>query len=155
MKQASLKKKKSIQSKFAVISSRFNPQVTKKLKQGCLKALLEAKVKKSMIVEVEVPGSFELPWAAQQFARKKDIDVVICLGAVIQGETDHHQYIGAEVARGISSLSLTMNKPIMFGVLTCKNISQALARSLGKNNKGYEVGWAAVEMANLAKQWKS
>lgn len=155
MRQASLKKITGVQYKFAVIVSRFNPQVTKKLKQGCLKALKEAKVKNSMIVEIEVPGSFELPWAAQRLAGRKDIDVVICLGAVIRGETDHYRYISAEVTHGISSISLAERKPIMFGVLTCKNKSQAMARCSGKNNKGYEVGWAAVEMANLANLWKS
>ena len=155
MKSTSPKKFTGTKYKFAVIVSRFNPQITNKLKQGCLKALNEAQVKSSMIVEIEVPGSFELPWMAQRLANRKDIDAVICLGAIIQGETDHHRFIGAEVAHGIHSISLATNKPIMFGVLTCKNKAQAMARSTGKNNKGYEVGWAAVEMATLADLWEN
>ena len=152
MKQASIKKISGSRFRFAVVTARFNPEITLKLKAGCLKALKEAKVKRTNILEIEVPGSFEIPWAAQVVALKKEIDAVICLGAVIRGETDHYQFIAAETSRGICRVSLATKKPVIFGVLTCKNKAQALARSLGKNNKGYEAGWAAVEMASLAKR---
>ncbi len=150
MKQASLKKIDGSKFSVAVITARFNPEITDKLKIGCLSALEEAGVKKNNIIKIEVPGSFELPWAAQRIALNKKVNAVVCLGAVIQGETDHHKFIAAEAARGIQSASLKTGKPIILGVLTCKNKSQAIARSTDDNNKGYEAGWAAVEMASLA-----
>lgn len=149
MKRANLKKITGANYHFAIIKSRFNPKITNGLLAGCREALIEAEVKKTNIIEFEVPGAFELPWLAQEVALSRKFDAVICLGAVIQGETDHHVYIASATSRGIQEVGLRTRVPVIFGVLTCKNLAQAVARSTGKSNKGYEAGWAAVEMARL------
>ncbi|MDD5341943.1 MAG: 6,7-dimethyl-8-ribityllumazine synthase [Patescibacteria group bacterium] len=155
MKQATLKKISGAAYRFVVITARFNPKITGSLLNGCLKALKEAGVKKSRIAQIEVPGAFELPWAAKAAAINRKYDAVICLGAIIKGETDHYHYVATETARGISEVGRQTNIPVIFGVLTCDNLAQAMARSTGETNKGYEAGWAAVEMARLKAKIKS
>ncbi len=151
MKHAVLKKTTGANFRFAVVTARFNPKITAGLLNGCLKALKEAGVKQSHVIQLEVPGAFELPWAAQEAALSRKFDAVICLGAIIRGETDHYQYVAAEAARGIREAGMQTRVPVIFGVITCNNLAQAVARSTGKHNKGYEAGWAATEMAQLKK----
>lgn len=151
MKRAALKKITGANFRIAVITARFNPKITGGLLNGCLTALKEAGVKSSHIAQIEVPGAFELPWAAQEAALSRKYEAIICLGAVIRGETDHYQYIASEAARGIREAGMRTRVPVIFGVLTCDTLAQAVARSTGKHNKGYEAGWAGVEMAQLSK----
>ncbi|MFA5107611.1 MAG: 6,7-dimethyl-8-ribityllumazine synthase [Patescibacteria group bacterium] len=152
MKHATLKKSTGANFRFAVITARFNPKITAGLLKGCCQALEESGIKQSHITQLEVPGAFELPWAAQEAALSRKFDAVICLGAIIRGETDHYQYVAAEAARGIREAGMRTRVPVIFGVLTCNNLTQAVARSTGKHNKGYEAGWAAIEMARHAKR---
>lgn len=130
-----------------IIVSEFNPSITKGLLQGTLKALTEAKFPQKEIRVSYVPGAFELPLAAKKKALEKATKVVICLGAVINGDTDHYQFVCAETARGIMQVSLDTMKPILFGVLTTQNEQHAIARSMNNHaNKGYECGLTALQL---------
>lgn len=146
------KNKKTHGSKYkiAIILSHFNDSVTSRLLRGCLKALKERKVKEKNIAIMDVPGSFELPWGAQRMAKTKKYDAIICLGAIIKGETKHDEYVARACSHGIMSVSLAYDIPILFGVLTTPNVKLAKARAGdNKRNKGYECGMAAVEMARV------
>ena len=140
--------------KFAVVVSRFNPRITRKLLEGALLGLDECQVPKKNIRILEVPGAFEIPQAAAQIAKYRQVDAVICLGAVIRGGTPHFEYISAETARGIMDAGLQSGIPFIFGVLTVNSLRQAVVRTLGRDNKGREAALAAVEMALLFKQIK-
>jgi 6,7-dimethyl-8-ribityllumazine synthase len=134
--------------KVAVIQARFNEEITDNLLNSCLKSLEYNNVKKNSIKVVEVPGAFELPLAANKLA--KDFDVVICLGAIIKGGTPHFDYVCAESARGIMDVSLRTGKPIIYGVITCDNLKQAVERSCDdEKNKGWQAGVAGIEMGIL------
>ena len=136
--------------KFALIVSAWNEEITEALYQGACEALLTLGAAKTSIIRKDVPGSYELPLGAQRMARRKDIDAVICLGCVIQGETPHFDYICQAVAHGIMRVSLDSGKPVAFGVLTTLNKKQALERAGGKyGNKGEEAALTTVEMLNL------
>jgi 6,7-dimethyl-8-ribityllumazine synthase len=136
--------------KFAIVVAEWNEDVTEALYEGAHGALLHLGVKKKHIIRKNVPGSFELPLAAQWMADDKEIDAVICLGCVIQGETPHFDYICQAVANGIMKVGLRSNKPIAFGVLTTLNKKQAMDRAGGKfGNKGEE---AAVTVVKMLKQ---
>jgi len=142
--------------KFALIMSRFNEQVTKGLERGARKALEEAGVAEKDIVAYYVPGAFEIPLVAAVVAERQAADAVICLGVVIRGETPHFEYISRAVSSGIMELNLRAHMPVLFGVLTTDTLEQADARSgQGKDNKGYEVANAAVEMVTLMKNLNS
>lgn len=133
--------------KVAIIVSEWNEEVTESLFQGALDTLLQHGVNKEKIVRKNVPGSFELTLGAQWMAKEDDIDAVICLGCVIQGETRHFDFICDAVANGITNVSIKYNKPVIFGVLTTENQKQALDRSGGKHgNKGDEAAITAVKM---------
>lgn len=133
-----------------IVVSRFNELITNKLLEGALNTLGQFDVKKENIHVVEVPGAFEIPLVAQKLADREEIDAVITLGAVIRGETPHFDYVSAEVASGVTRVSLDSQKPIIFGVLTTDTIEQALARTGVKlGNKGSEAATAAIEMANV------
>lgn len=133
--------------KFAIIVAEWNEEVTEALYEGAYQALLSAGVKKGNIIRKNVPGSFELPLGAQWMADKKDVDAVICLGCVIQGDTPHFDYICQAVAQGIMKVNLESSKPVTFGVLTTLNKKQALERAGGKyGNKGEEAALTAVKM---------
>ena len=109
-----------------------------------------------LVTVVHVPGSFELPLAAHRLAHSKQFTMVVCLGAVIQGETSHHEYINQQVAAGIMQASLSSGIPVTFGVLTCQSMDQALDRAGGKSgNKGHEATLAAIEMSNLLRSLKA
>lgn len=142
--------------RYGIVVSRFNDFITKRLLDGCLNELLRLGVKKSKITVVWVPGSFEIPLTALQLARKKSIDAVICLGAVIRGETLHFDLIARQVTKGIAQVSILSGKPVIFGVLTTYNTTQAYKRSEKKgDNKGRDAAKSAVEMLNVLKGLQS
>jgi 6,7-dimethyl-8-ribityllumazine synthase len=133
--------------KFAIVVAEWNDEITEALFDGAYNALLELGAKKNNIIRANVPGSFELPFGAQRMADKKEIDAVICLGCVIQGDTPHFDYICQVVAYGIMKVNLKANKPVAFGVLTTLNKKQALERAGGKlGNKGEEAALTVVKM---------
>ena len=135
---------------FGVVLSTFNSSVTARLLTGAIDALGQAGVPEAHANVVRVPGAFEIPVVAQRLARSGRYHAVICLGAVIRGETPHFEYICAEVARGIGQVALECDIPVIFGVLTTNTLDQANARSvIGGRNKGSEAGVAAVEMARM------
>jgi len=143
----SMKKKKW---RFAVIVSRFNDFVTRRLLEGCLAEFAKQGIAGKQITVVWVPGSFEIPLTAQKFARRRDIDAVIALGAVIRGETIHFELVSQAAAQGILQVGLTTGKPIIFGVITTENVKQAYARSQRKgDNKGKDAVAAALEMLRV------
>lgn len=133
--------------KFGIVVSEWNEQVTESLFSGALETLLIHGAKKENIFRKNVPGSFELTLGAQWLAELEEIDAVICLGCVIQGETRHFDFICDAVAHGITNVALKYNKPVIFGVLTPDTLQQALDRSGGKHgNKGDEAAITAVKM---------
>jgi 6,7-dimethyl-8-ribityllumazine synthase len=133
--------------RFAVVVSEWNEEVTESLYSGAYQTLLQHGVKAEHILRKQVPGSFELTLGAQWCAQQKEIDAVICLGCVIQGETRHFDFICDAVAQGITQVNLTYNKPVIFGVLTTQTQQQALDRAGGKHgNKGDEAAITAIKM---------
>ena len=133
--------------KFAIVVSAWNEVITGALLTGALEALSKAEVPASNILIKNVPGTFELPLGAQREAQKENIDAVICLGCVIQGETRHFDFICDATANGIIQVGLKYNKPVIFGVLTTENMKQALERAGGEHgNKGFEAGITALQM---------
>lgn len=138
--------------KIGIVVSRFNELITQKLLDGAVKTLQQYDVARENIHVVEVPGAYEIPLVAQKLAEKESIDAVITLGAVIRGETPHFDYVSAEVASGVTRVSLDCKKPVIFGVLTTDTIEQALARTGVKlGNKGSEAAVAAIEMVQVLK----
>ncbi len=138
--------------RFAIVVSRFNEFITRKLLDGALDALRRHEVDEEAIDIVWVPGSFEIPLVAKKLA-KKDYDAVICLGAVIRGATPHFEYVSAEVSKGIANAALETEKPIIFGVITADTIEQAVERAGTKaGNKGFDAAMTAIEMANLMRK---
>jgi 6,7-dimethyl-8-ribityllumazine synthase len=139
-------------ARFAIVVARFNDVVTRKLLDGAVATLAENGVGDDRIDVVRVPGSFEIPLAADRLAGSGRYAAVICLGAVVQGETLHHEYINAQVSRAIMQIGLRTGVPVLFGVLTTRNMDQALDRAGGKTgNKGSEAALAALEMVSLLK----
>ncbi|MBA4250437.1 MAG: 6,7-dimethyl-8-ribityllumazine synthase [Chlorobiaceae bacterium] len=138
--------------KFAIVTSRFNDFITNKLVDGALECLKKHSVESENIVLVKVPGSFEIPLAAEKLASQKKYDAIICLGALIRGATPHFDYIASEVTKGIAAVSMKHCIPVTFGVLTTENIEQAIERAGTKaGNKGWDAALSAIEMANLLK----
>ena len=138
---------------YAIVVARFNESVTRRLLDGALETLQQHGVSDENILVVWVPGSFEIPLVADRLAKSGRYAAVCCLGAVIQGETDHHEYINREVSHGIMQSSLSSGVPVLFGVLTCQSMDFALDRAGGKSgNKGSETALAAIEMVNLLKK---
>lgn len=135
--------------KYAIVVARFNHFITDRLVEGCLDTLKRHEVKDEEIELVRVPGAFEIPLAAKKLSHK-DYDAVICLGAVIRGDTSHYDYVCSEVSKGIANVSLESGKPIIFGVVTTDTIEQAVQRAGTKaGNKGSDAAISAIEMANL------
>ena len=135
---------------FALVISRFNEFVTTKLRGGARRCLATHGVAESDVEELWVPGAFEIPLAARAAAESGRFDAVICLGAVIRGETPHFDYVAAECARGVQNASALTGVPVTFGVLTTDSAEQALARAGGKSgNKGFDAALAALEMVPL------
>ena len=139
---------------FGIVVSRFNDLITSNLLVGALEGFKESRVNEANLKILKVPGAFEIPQAAKKLCSTGiSIDAVVCLGAVIRGETSHFDYICAEASRGIGQVGLEFNIPVLFGVLTTENLEQAIARSgAGSSNKGRETALAAVEMAKLYKE---
>lgn len=136
--------------KFAVVVSRFNDFITSRLLEGCKDCLQRHEASDNDIDIVRVPGSFEIPYAAARLATLKKYDAVICLGAIIRGDTPHYDYIAAEVAKGIATAGLSAGIPVVFGVLTTDTLEQAIDRAGAKaGNKGAEAALSAIETANL------
>lgn len=138
-------------ARLGIAVSEWNSEITEALFDGAKKTLTDSGIKEKNIFRKNVPGSFELPLAAQFFCQS-DVDAVICLGCVIQGETRHFDFICQAVANGISDVSLKYNIPVIFGILTTNNLSQAKARAGGKHgNKGVEAAATALAMIELKK----
>jgi len=136
--------------KFSIVASRFNDFITKQLIDGCVDTLLRHGVKDNEIEVAWVPGAYEIPSVAMKLAKGKSSDAVICLGTVIRGSTPHFDYIASEVAKGISQVSLSTGKPVIFGVITADTIEQAIERAGTKDgNKGRDAALNAIEMVNL------
>jgi len=136
--------------RIAVVVSRFNEDITKRLLRGALGALEEHGVQDPDVLWV--PGSLELPVTALTLAEKGGHDAIVCLGCVIRGETYHFEVVAGQAAAGIMQVQLDTGVPVAFGVLTTDDKEQALARSGSKNNKGAEAAEAAIEMANLLRE---
>jgi 6,7-dimethyl-8-ribityllumazine synthase len=142
--------------RFALVVSRFNSFITDRLLAGAVDALEAAGADVENIVVVHVPGSFEIPLTAKKLAEGRRIDAVIAIGCILRGETAHFDYVASEVARGVQLAQLDTGIPIIFCVLTCDTLEQAIDRAgLKSGNKGHDAGLAAVEMANLARQLRS
>ena len=136
--------------KVGIVAGRFNEFITSKLVGGAMDGLLRHDVKDEDVDIAWVPGAFEIPLVASKMAKSGKYDAVICLGAVIRGDTTHYDYVCNEVSKGVATVSLESGIPVMFGVLTTENIEQAIARAGSKGgNKGYDCALGAVEMVNL------
>ncbi|PWJ56661.1 6,7-dimethyl-8-ribityllumazine synthase [Dyadobacter jejuensis] len=136
--------------KFALVVAEWNSEITEKLYEGAYQTLIAYGASPDLLVRGNVPGSFELSVAAHWFAQRADIDAVIALGVVIQGETKHNDYINHAVAQGITNASIANNKPIIFGVLTPNTMEQAVDRAGGVHgNKGDEAAMTAIKMVGL------
>jgi 6,7-dimethyl-8-ribityllumazine synthase len=142
--------------RFAIAIGRFNDLVTNKLLEGCQDCLkrhgIDVDPQGSQVDYVWVPGCFELPLVAKQLATSQRYDAIICLGAVIRGDTPHFDYVSAEVAKGVAAASFQTGTPVIFGVLTVDTMSQALERAGIKSNHGWGYAMNALEMATLMKQ---
>jgi 6,7-dimethyl-8-ribityllumazine synthase len=136
--------------RFGIVASRFNEFITNKLLEGTLDALKRHGVKDEEIEVAWVPGSFEIPYAAQRLAESKKYDAVICVGAVIRGSTPHFEYIASEVTKGIAQTGLKTGVPVIYGVITTDTLEQAIERAGTKaGNKGFQAAMSAIEMVNL------
>ena len=133
--------------KFAILVSEWNEEVTNALYAGAYETLIKHGAQEKNIISQSVPGSFELTLGAQKMAQKPEVDAVICLGCVIQGETKHFDFICQAVAQGITDVSIKFNKPVIFGLLTPNTQEQAMDRAGGKHgNKGDEAAITAIKM---------
>lgn len=141
--------------KFGIIASRFNDFISGKLVEGALDALTRSGAVDRDISVLKVPGAFEIPLTAKKMLATGSYDAIICLGAVIRGATTHYDHVCAEVSKGIATVSLESDIPVMFGILTTETIEQAIERAGTKaGNKGFDVALGAVEMANLSESLK-
>ena len=139
--------------RFGIVAARFNQFIVQKLVDGAREGLLSHGVSEDAIDLVWVPGSFEIPAVARRLAESKNYAAVICLGAVIKGETDHYEYVAGNAAGGVAQVALNSSVPVIFGILTCQTVEQAMDRAGGKaGNKGFDAALAALEMVNLMKQ---
>ena len=136
--------------RIGIVAARFNDLVVSRLIDGAEDALLRHGVLPAQISLVKVPGAFELPLVAKKMAESGKYDAVIALGAVIRGDTDHYNYVCSEVSKGIAAVGLESGLPVLFGVLTCDTLEQALLRAGSQaGNKGFECAVAALEMISL------
>ncbi len=138
--------------KVGIVAGRFNEFITGKLLDGAIDGLVRHGVDADDVEVAWVPGAFEIPLVAKKMAKSSKYDAVICLGAVIKGSTPHFDYVANEVTKGVASVSLDLEIPVVFGVLTTDSIEQAIERAGTKaGNKGYDAAVTAIEMANLLK----
>ncbi len=135
---------------IAIVLSRFNEQITSKLLEGAVNAIKKTGIVEETVEVWKVPGSFELSLIASKLAASEKYDAIICLGAIIRGETPHFDLVASEVAKGIAQTSLQHGIPVAFGVVTADNMEQAIDRAGGKmGNRGFDAALSAIEMANL------
>lgn len=141
--------------KIGIVIGRFNEFITGKLLSGAKDSLIRHGVNEEDIDELWVPGGYEIPLSAKRMANTKKYDAIITLAAIIRGATPHFEFVSSEVAKGVASVSLQTDIPIIFGVLTTDSIEQAIERAGTKSgNKGWDAGISAIEMANVLKQIK-
>lgn len=139
--------------KFAIVVSRFNSFITERLLAGAMDGLERTGCARDHIEVVRVPGSREIPLVARELGRSGRYDAVICLGAVIRGDTPHYDYVAEEASKGVAQAAMETGTPCIFGVLTCNTLEQAIDRAGAKSgNKGFEAAMTAIEMATLMKQ---
>lgn len=139
--------------RFALVVSRFNSFITERLLASALEALAQSGADEKNINVVHVPGSLEIPVIAKKLGASGDYDALIAIGCVLRGETSHYEYVCTEVSRGVQLAQMDAGVPIIFCVLTCDTLEQAIDRAgLKSGNKGFEAGLAAVEMANLSRK---
>lgn len=139
--------------RVGIVAARFNEIIVNKLLGGAVDGLVRHGVEEDHITAAWVPGAFEIPLAAQKMAQSGKYDAVICVGAVIRGDTTHYDYVCNEVSKGIAHVGMDTGIPVLFGVITTENIEQAIARAGSKaGNKGYDCALAAIEMVNLMEQ---
>ncbi len=138
--------------RFAIVAARFNGFIVDPLIAGATDALARHGVPTDRIDLIRVPGAFEIPLVAQTIAKSKSYAAIICLGCVIRGETDHYDHVAGAATSGIANANIALGIPIIYGVLTCETLDQAIHRAGAKaGNKGYEAAVTAIEMANLLK----
>ena len=139
--------------KVAIVASRFNEIIVNKLLGGAVDGLVRHGVEENNITAAWVPGAFEIPVVAKKLACSKKYDAVICVGAVIRGDTSHYDYVCNEVSKGVAQVGLETGVPVLFGIVTTENIEQAIARAGSKaGNKGYDCALSTIEMVNLLEQ---
>lgn len=139
--------------KVGIVASRFNEIIVNKLLGGAVDGLIRHGVEENNITAAWVPGAFEIPVTAAKMAKSGRYDAVICVGAVIRGDTSHYDYVCNEVSKGIAQVGLSTGIPVLFGIVTTENIEQAIARAGSKSgNKGYDCALSAIEMVNLLEQ---
>jgi len=138
--------------KIAIVLSRFNQFISERLLEGALDALNKLGAEEKDITIYKVPGSFEVPVVTKKIAKTKEVDGIICLGALIRGDTPHFEYLSAEVAKGLAQISMEDGLPVAFGILTVDTIEQGIERAGTKaGNKGYDAAFSLVETVNLIK----
>jgi len=135
--------------KFAIVRARFNEEITSGLLEGCQATLLEAGVSENGITVVEVPGSFEICYTIEKLAKSEEFDAIICLGAIIKGETTHDEHLAAAVYHAMQDVARKYLIPVSAGVITTKNLEQAQRRSSGELNRGVEAAKVALEMVSF------
>jgi len=141
--------------RFAVVISRFNETISNRLLDGAKDCILRHGGNEESITEFYCPGSFEIPVVAQRLSKSGKYDAIICLGAVIRGDTPHFDYVASEAAKGIAQVALSDGCPVMFGVLTTDTTDQAMERAGGKaGNRGWDAALGAIEMVRLLEQIK-
>ena len=139
--------------RFAIVIARFNSFITDRLLSGCLDALRRSGAAMENVELVKVPGSWEMPIVARELARQKRFDAIICLGAVIRGDTPHFDYVAGQAASGLAQIATETGVPVAFGVLTTNTVEQAVDRAGAKSgNKGFDAAMTAIEMASLLRK---
>ena len=139
--------------KVGIVASRFNEIIVNKLLGGAVDGLVRHGVEEQNITAAWVPGAFEIPSVASKMAKSGNYDAIICVGAVIRGETSHYDYVCNEVSKGIAQTAISTGVPVLFGIVTTENIEQAISRAGSKGgNKGYDCALSAIEMVNVLKQ---
>lgn len=136
--------------KFAIVVSRFNEMITQRLLEGALDCLIRHNAKDEDITVLWVPGAFEIPLVAKKLAEDKKYHAVLCLAAIIRGGTEHYHYIASEVTKGVAQVGLQTGIPVIFGVLTCDTIEEAMERAGAKQgNKGWDAALSGIEMSDI------
>ena len=139
--------------KVGIVASRFNEIIVNKLLGGAVDGLVRHGVEEQNITAAWVPGAFEIPSVASKMAKSGNYDAIICVGAVIRGETSHYDYVCNEVSKGIAQVGLATGVPVLFGIVTTENIEQAIERAGTKaGNKGYDCAMSALEMISLLRK---